>query len=126
MKNVAIALSIALLSSTVVYAQEAPQLTRAQVIAEYQAAVAAGQAPNSCELYAASNPVAVSIKTRDEVRAELRLALERGEVASGEQYPQFVTEPVVSKLTREQVVAELSLARERGELRDGEQYPFVS
>ena len=42
MKHAAIALTIALLSSSAVYAQEAPQLTRAQVIAEYNAAVAAG------------------------------------------------------------------------------------
>ena len=108
MKNVAIALSIALLTSTVVYAQEAPQRTRAQVIAEYKAAVAAGQAPNSGELYAGSSPEAVSTKTRDEVRAELRLAQQRGEIVSGEQYPQFETNAAVSTTTRAQVRAELA------------------
>ena len=108
MKNAAIALTIALLSSSAVYAQEAPQLTRAQVIAEYKAAVAAGQAPNSGELYAGSSPEAVSTKTRDEVRAELRLAQQRGEVVSGEQYPQFETEAAGSTITRAQVRAELA------------------
>ncbi|USX14709.1 putative porin [Oxalobacteraceae bacterium OTU3CAMAD1] len=112
MKKVAIALSLALLASTVVYAQEAPQLTRAQVIAEYKAAVAAGQAPNSGELYASSLPEAVSAKTRDEVRAELRLAQQRGEIASGEQYPRFDTEPVVPAVTRAQVRAELAAYRQ--------------
>ena len=99
---------IALLSSSAVYAQEAPQLTRAQVIAEYKAAVAAGQAPNSGELYAGSSPEAVSTKTRDEVRAELRLAQQRGEIASGEQYPQFETEAAAPTITRAQVRAELA------------------
>jgi hypothetical protein len=108
MKNVAIVLSLALLTSTVVYAQEAPQLTRAQVIAEYKAAVAAGQAPNSGELYAGSQPEAVSTKTRDEVRAELRLAQQRGEIASGEQYPQFEAAVAAPTVTRAQVRAELA------------------
>ena len=108
MKNVAIVLSLALLTSTVVYAQEAPQLTRAQVIAEYKAAVAAGQAPNSGELYAGSQPEAVSTKTRDEVRAELRLAQQRGEIASGEQYPQFEAAASAPTVTRAQVRAELA------------------
>ena len=108
MKNAAIALTIALLSSTAVYAQEAPQLTRAQVVAEYKAAVAAGLAPNSGELYAGSQPEAVSTKTRDEVRAELRLAQQRGEVVSGEQYPLFETEAAGSTITRAQVRAELA------------------
>ncbi|USX27172.1 putative porin [Oxalobacteraceae bacterium OTU3CINTB1] len=108
MKNATIALTIALLSSSAVYAQEAPQLTRAQVVAEYKAAVAAGLAPNSGELYAGSSPEAVSTKTRDEVRAELRLAQQRGEVVSGEQYPQFETEAAVSMITRAQVRAELA------------------
>ena len=108
MKNAAIALTIALLSSTAVYAQEAPQLTRAQVIAEYKAAVAAGQAPSSGELYAGSQPEAVSTKTRDEVRAELRLAQQRGEVVSGEQYPQFDTNAAVPAISRAQVRAELA------------------
>lgn len=112
MKNAAIALSIALLSSSAVYAQEAPQLTRAQVIAEYKAAVAAGLAPNSGELYAGSTPEAVSTKTRDEVRAELRLAQQRGEIASGEQYPRFETEAVVPAVTRAQVRAELAAYRQ--------------
>ncbi|MEV4778909.1 DUF4148 domain-containing protein [Burkholderia sp. LMU1-1-1.1] len=112
MKNVAIVLSIALLASTVVYAQEAPQVTRAQVIAEYKAAVAAGQASNSGELYAGGNPEAVSSKTRDEVRAELRLAQQRGELASGEQYPQFQTEAAVPAVTRAQVRAELAAYRQ--------------
>jgi hypothetical protein len=109
MKNAAIALTIALLSSSAVYAQEAPQLTRAQVIAEYKAAVAAGLAPNSGELYAGSIPEAVSTKTRDEVRAELRLAQQRGEVVSGEQYPQFETGAAVPTITRAQVRAELAV-----------------
>nr|WP_315221924.1 DUF4148 domain-containing protein [uncultured Duganella sp.] len=109
MKNAAIALTIALLSSSAVYAQEAPQLTRAQVIAEYKAAAAAGLAPNSGELYAGSNPEAVSTKTRDEVRAELRLAQQRGEVVSGEQYPQFETEAALPTVTRAQVRAELAV-----------------
>lgn len=109
MKNAAIALTIALLSSSAVYAQEAPQLTRAQVIAEYNAAVAAGQAPNSGELYAGSQPEAASTKTRDEVRAELRLAQQRGEIVSGEQYPQFETEAAVPAITRAQVRAELAV-----------------
>ena len=108
MKNVAIAMTIALLSSSAVYAQEAPQLTRVQVIAEYKAAVAAGQAPNSGELYAGASPEAVSTKTRDEVRAELRLAQQRGEIVSGEQYPQFETNAAVSTTTRAQVRAELA------------------
>ena len=108
MKNAAIALTIALLSSSAVYAQEAPQLTRAQVVAEYQAAVAAGLAPNSGELYAASLPEAASTKTRDEVRAELRLAQQRGEIASGEQYPQFETKAAAPTITRAQVRAELA------------------
>ena len=108
MKNATIALTIALLSSSAVYAQEAPQLTRAQVVAEYKAAVAAGLAPNSGELYAGSSPEAVSTKTRDEVRAELRLAQQRGEVVSGEQYPQFETEAAVSMIARAQVRAELA------------------
>ena len=108
MKNAAIALTIALLSSSAVYAQEAPQLTRAQVIAEYKAAVAAGQAPNSGELYAGSQPEAVSTKTRDEVRAELRLAQQRGEIASGEQYPQFEAAVAAPTVTRAQVRAELA------------------
>ena len=112
MKNVAIVLSLALLTSTVVYAQEAPQLTRAQVIAEYKAAVEAGLAPNSGELYAGSNPEAVSTKTRDEVRAELRLAQQRGEIVSGEQYPRFETEAVVPAVTRAQVRAELAAYRQ--------------
>ena len=112
MKNAAIALTIALLSSSAVYAQEAPQLTRAQVVAEYQAAVAAGLAPNSGELYAASLPEAASTKTRDEVRAELRLAQQRGEIASGEQYPRFETEAVVPAVTRAQVRAELAAYRQ--------------
>lgn len=112
MKTIAIALSVALLASTAVYAQEAPQLTRAQVVAEYKAAVAAGQAPNSGELYAGSNPQAVSAKTRDEVRAELRLAQQRGELASGEQYPQFVTEAAAPARTRAQVRAELAAYRQ--------------
>jgi len=108
MKNAAIALTIALLSSSAVYAQEAPQLTRAQVIAEYKAAVAAGQAPNSGELYAGASPEAVSTKTRDEVRAELRLAQQRGEIASGEQYPQFEAAVAAPTVTRAQVRAELA------------------
>ena len=108
MKNAA----IALLSSSAVYAQEAPQLTRAQVIAEYKAAVAAGLAPNSGELYAGSIPEAVSTKTRDEVRAELRLAQQRGEVVSGEQYPQFPTEAAAPAVTRAQVRAELAAYRQ--------------
>ena len=108
MKNAAIALTIALLSSTAVYAQEVPQLTRAQVIAEYKAAVAAGQGQNSGELYAGSSPEAVSTKTRYEVRAELRLAQQRGEIASGEQYPQFETEAAASSISRAQVRAELA------------------
>lgn len=112
MKKVTIALSLALLASTVVYAQEAPQLTRAKVIAEYKAAVAAGQAPNSGELYASSLPEAVSTKTRDEVRAEMRLAQQRGEIASGEQYPRFETEAVVPAVTRAQVRAELAAYRQ--------------
>jgi len=107
MKNVAIALAIALLSSTIVYAHEAPQLTRAQVIAEYKATIAAGQGPNSGELYAGSQPEAVSTKTRDDVRAELRLAQQRGELASGEQYPLFRTEAMPA-VTRAQVRAELA------------------
>lgn len=112
MKNAAIALTIALLSSSAVYAQEGPQLTRAQVVAEYKAAVAAGQAPNSGELYAGSLPAAVSTKTRDEVRAELLLAQQRGELASGEQYPQFVTEVAVPAKTRAEVRAELAAYRQ--------------
>lgn len=112
MKNAAIALTIALMSSTAVYAQEAPQLTRAQVIAEYQAAVAAGQAPNSGELYASSLPAAASTKTRDEVRAELRIAQQRGQIASGEQYPQFETEAAAPTITRAQVRAELAAYRQ--------------
>lgn len=112
MKTAAIAMFIALLSSSAVYAQEAPQLTRAQVIAEYQAAVAAGLAPNSGELYAGSSPETVSSKTRDEVRAELRLAQQRGEIASGEEYPRFETEAVVPAVTRAQVRAELAAYRQ--------------
>lgn len=112
MKNAAIALTIALLSSSAVYAQEAPQLTRAQVAAEYKAAVEAGLAPNSGELYADSNPEAVSTKTRDEVRAELRLAQQRGEIVSGEQYPRFETQAPVPAITRAQVRAELAAYRQ--------------
>ena len=120
MKKVAIALSLSLLASTVVYAQEATQLTRAQVIAEYKAAVAAGQAPNSGELYASSLPEAVSTKTRDEVRAELRIAQQRGEIASGEQYPRFETEAVAPAITRAQVRAELAAYRQANPLLVGE------
>ena len=120
MKKVAIALSLALLASTVVYAQEATQLTPAQVIAEYKAAVTAGQAPNSGELYASSLPEAVSTKTRDEVRAELRIAQQRGEIASGEQYPRFETEAVAPAITRAQVRAELAAYRQANPLLVGE------
>ncbi|SEO61872.1 protein of unknown function [Duganella sp. CF517] len=108
MKNVAIAMTIALLSSSAVYAQEAPQLTRVQVIAEYKAAIAAGQLPNSGELYSGSSPEAVSTKTRDEVRAEVRLAQQRGEIVSGEQYPRFETNAAAPAVSRAQVRAELA------------------
>jgi hypothetical protein len=87
MKNAAIALSVAaLFASAAVSAQETSQLTRAQVVAESQAAVAAGNAPLSGEQYSGNNSAFVSTKTRADVRAELLAAQQRGEVTSGEQY----------------------------------------
>ena len=114
MKNAAFALSIAALfaSATVsAQAQESSQITRAQVIAEYQTAVASGNAPVSGEQYSGSNPVFGS-KTRAEVRAELLAAQQRGEVTSGEQYQNQVPAAVAEGKTRAQVRAELAAYRE--------------
>jgi hypothetical protein len=109
MKTIAIALSaVAVFASAAVSAQETSQLTRAQVVAEYQAARAAGQLDASGEAYQ-GNTVFVSTKTRADVKAELKLAQQRGEVTSGEQYPADFASP--SGKTRAQVRAELAAAR---------------
>jgi len=113
MKNAAIALSVAaLFASAAVSAQETSQVTRAQVIAEYQAAVAAGTAPLSGEQYANQNATFISTKTRAEVRAELLAAQQRGEVTSGEQYQNQVPSAAPEGKTRAQVRAELAAYRE--------------
>ena len=113
MKNAAIALSVAaLFASAALSAQETSQLTRAQVVAEYQAAVAAGNAPLSGEQYTGNNATFVSTKTRADVRAELLAAQQRGEVTSGEQYQNQVPSTVAEGKTRAQVRAELAAYRE--------------
>jgi hypothetical protein len=109
MKTIAIALSaVAVFASATVSAQETSQVTRAQVIAEYQAARAAGQLDVPSEAYP-GNQVFVSTKTRADVKAELKLAQQRGEVTSGEQYPADFASP--SYKSRAQVRAELAVAR---------------
>jgi hypothetical protein len=119
MKNAAIALSLAALFASAAIpaqAQESSQLTsqltRAQVIAEYQAAVASGNAPVSGEQYTGNNNAFGSTKTRAEVRAELLAAQQRGEVTSGEQYQNQVPGPAAAGKTRAQVRAELAAYRE--------------
>jgi hypothetical protein len=113
MKNAAIALSLAaLFASAAVSAQETSQVTRAQVIAEYKAAVAAGNAPVSGEQYGNDNGTFISTKTRAEVRAELLAAQQRGEVTSGEQYQNQVPSASPQGKTRAQVRAELAAYRE--------------
>lgn len=109
MKTIAIALSaVAVFASAAASAQETSQVTRAQVIAEYQAARAAGQLDVPSEAYP-GNTVFVSTKTRADVVAELKLAQQRGEVTSGEQYPADFAQP--SGKSRAAVRAELAAAR---------------
>jgi hypothetical protein len=87
----ALTLIAALAFSASAMAQNNEPLTRAQVIAEYKAAQAAGTLLPAGENYPGPL-VSTSTKTRAEVKEELRLALERGEVVSGEQYPFVASE----------------------------------
>ena len=112
MKNAAIALSVAALFASAAVSAQTSQLTRAQVAAEYQAAVAAGNAPLSGEQYSGNNSAFFSTKTRADVRAELLAAQQRGEVTSGEQYQNQVRTTVTEGKTRVQVRAELAAYRE--------------
>jgi hypothetical protein len=103
----ALTLVAALAFSASAMAQNNAPLTRAQVIAEYKAAQAAGTLLPAGENYPGPL-VSTSTKTRAEVKEELRLALARGEVVSGEQYP-FV-ESQQSTRTRAEVRDEVKQA----------------
>lgn len=112
MKTALIALSVAtLFASATVSAADNGTRTRADVIAEYKAAVAAGQAPIHGEQYAGTNHDFVSTKTREQVRAETLAARERGDIIHGEQYPQLASERVDQGKTRAQVREELAAYR---------------
>ncbi|WBS03134.1 DUF4148 domain-containing protein [Pseudoduganella sp. SL102] len=110
MKTIAIALSVAALFASV-NASATTQLTRAQVIADYAAAVASGNRPAVDDSYAGSFADAVSTKTREEVRAELHVAQQRGEILAGEQYPFVATDVAGIGKTRAEVAAELAADR---------------
>lgn len=112
MKTAAIALSVAaLFASAAVSAQDVTPLTRAQVIAEYRAAVADGNGPLLGEQYPGSKVESASTLTRQQVAAELRVARERGEVLDGEQYPVVAADVGGEAKTRAQVRAEFAAYR---------------
>lgn len=120
-----IAVSLAALISTSVFAQSATDAaqanqpkTRAQVIAELQAARASGEAsPGDIYGYELAYKPFVSTKTREQVKAELQQARANGELRNeGDSYGYDAgNRNFVSTKTRDQVKAELLEARRSGQ-----------
>jgi hypothetical protein len=133
-------LSLAVVSAfggTAAHAQEGAPLTRAQVIAELRAALAAGEVPHGDLDISARNGgpddsparMAASTDTRAHVAADLRQAEKAGDVRVGDssrtlaeidpaRYPQPAEQP---GLTRAQVVADLHKAERLGDMSFGEE-----
>ncbi|TKR54294.1 DUF4148 domain-containing protein [Allopusillimonas ginsengisoli] len=108
----------ATLTGTAVYAQDnqSTSLTRAQVVAELQAAKAAGQLSVG-ELDYPPVINQTSTLTRSQVVAELQAAKAAGQLSVGElDYPPTVHQ--ASSVTRAEVVAELQAAIAAGQLSD--------
>ncbi|QBE63706.1 DUF4148 domain-containing protein [Pseudoduganella lutea] len=110
MKTIAIALSAAALFASA-HASATAQLTRAQGVAEYSAAIASGHHLVHDGSYAGTFADGLSTRTRDEVRAELRIAQQRGELTVGEQYPFVSSDVSGTGKTRAEVAAELAADR---------------
>lgn len=111
MKTIAIALSAAALFASA-HASATAQLTRAQVVAEYTAAIASGHHPVYEGSHADIFIDDMSTRTRDDVRAELRIAQQRGELQVGEQYPFVPSDVSGTGKTRAEVAADLAADRQ--------------
>ncbi len=92
-------------------------LTRAEVTAEYQRALAAGELPITGyeTTYTAKVPAATTL-TRAEVQAEFVRARQAGELRNVYGYASAAETPTVSFLTRAEVANEYVRARNTGEL----------
>lgn len=103
-----LSIAAALVISSSAQAHDQHALTRADVIAEYQAAKAAGTLLPQGDRYP-GDQYFTSTRTRAEVIEETRIAIAHGDVAHGENYPRFA-DPVSTK-TRAQVKEELAQSR---------------
>ena len=108
MKTAALIVAFAALSaSATVSAHEGASVAQVQIVAQRNAAVAAGSSPYG-EQYAGTQFETVSTRTREQVKAEVLLARQRGELLDGEQYPPQVFTTGEQGKTRAEVRAELA------------------